>query len=430
MKIFTFALIAAAMLTAGVSNAQYNRTNATVVAQNYDISDNLDLQAVASIFGESRDLEDFERRLNDPSAQISNLDLNNDNYVDYLRVVEVAEGDARIIVIQAVLAQDQFQDVATIELERQKNKTVQVQIVGNSYIYGPNYIYEPYYYTTPIFFDMFWLTTYRPYYSPWYWGYYPTYYSYWRPMPVFSYHRHIYTHIDHRNRYSYTDNRRLVRADRMYSGVRGNSLERQSPNRSFASRNENVTNRRALDTSRGSRSVENSRSSLRSADGNTRGRSEGISRTYNLDNRNLSTEGRSATTRQRVSSEEFSRVRSNNATLNSDRSNISSGRSNTATINRSSNISNTRSRSEAVPASSRIERSSRISSQPSRSFSQPSSNVRSSSSNISRSSAPTMSRSSSPSMSRSSAPSMSRSSGSMGGGGRSSSGGGMTRGSR
>lgn len=63
-----------------------NSNTATVVAQNYDISDNLDLQAVASIFGESNDLEDFERRLNDPSLQISNLDLNRDNYVDYLRV--------------------------------------------------------------------------------------------------------------------------------------------------------------------------------------------------------------------------------------------------------------------------------------------------------------------------------------------------------
>lgn len=132
MKIFKFAFIAIAMLTATVGNAQNNGGNATVVAQNYDISDNLDLQAVASIFGESKDLEDFERRLNDPSIQISNLDLNGDNYVDYLRVVEIAEGDVRIIVIQAVLGQDQFQDVATIEMERQRNKTVHVQVVGSN----------------------------------------------------------------------------------------------------------------------------------------------------------------------------------------------------------------------------------------------------------------------------------------------------------
>ena len=61
----------------------------TVRANSSDISDNLNLQAVASIFGESNDLEDFERRLNDPNAQISNLDLNGDNRVDYLRVIEV-----------------------------------------------------------------------------------------------------------------------------------------------------------------------------------------------------------------------------------------------------------------------------------------------------------------------------------------------------
>ena len=416
MKIFRFALIAMAMLTASDGVAQNNRGNATVVAQKYDISDNLDLQAVASIFGESRDLEDFERRINDPSAQISNLDLNNDNYVDYLRVVEVGESDVRVIVIQAVLGQDQFQDVATIELERQRNKTVHVQVVGNSYIYGPNYIYEPFYYSTPMFFDMFWLTTYRPYYSPWYWGYYPTYYSYWRPMPVFRYHSHIYSHINHRNRYSYTDNRRLVRADRMTSGVRGNSLERQNPNRSFASRNENATNRRALETTRDTSRSRNAMtgSNLRGSNG-----SESVGRVQNADSRTISS-GRSNTInsgRQRVSSEEFSRSRASNATLRTNRSSIQ----NNGTLRSNSNSSTIR--REAAPASSRIERSSRISSQPSRSFSQPSSSS-------SRSSAPTMSRSSSPSMSRSSAPSMSRSSGSMGGGSRSSSGGGMTRGGR
>ncbi|WKW45930.1 hypothetical protein P3875_09080 [Myroides sp. JBRI-B21084] len=407
MKIFRFALIAAAMLTASVSNAQYNRGNATVVAQNYDISDNLDLQAVASIFGESRDLEDFERRINDPSAQISNLDLNNDNYVDYLRVVEVAENDMRVIVIQSVLGQDQFQDVATIELERQRNKTVHVQIVGNSFIYGPNYIYEPYYYSTPVFFDLFWLATYRPYYSPWYWGYYPTYYSYWRPMPVFRYHRHIYSHIDQRNRYSYTDNRRMVRADRMYNNVRGNSLERKSPNRSFASRNENVTNRHGLEASRSSRN-----SSMNQANGLRSGnRAESVSRSQNLDRSNMgfSRSNTINSERQRVNNSDFSRVRSTSTErVKVENNNFRNIRSNS-----------TFERRESAPASSRIERSSRISSQPNRTFSQPSS---------SRSSSSTM-RSSSPSMNRSAAPSMNRSSGSIGGG-RSSSGSGMTRGGR
>ena len=51
-------------------------------ATNSEISDNLDLRAVASLFGDAKNLEDFERQLNDPRIQISNLDLNNDNQVD------------------------------------------------------------------------------------------------------------------------------------------------------------------------------------------------------------------------------------------------------------------------------------------------------------------------------------------------------------
>ena len=60
----------------------------TVEATSSDISENLDLEAVASVFGESKDLEEFEKKLNDPKTQISNLDLNEDGEVDYLRVLE------------------------------------------------------------------------------------------------------------------------------------------------------------------------------------------------------------------------------------------------------------------------------------------------------------------------------------------------------
>src|SRR5688572_31374348 len=80
----------------------------TVRANTTDISDNLDLRAVASIFGESRDLEDFERRLNDPDVQISNLDLNGDGRVDYLRVIEANERNTHLIILQAVLGIDTY----------------------------------------------------------------------------------------------------------------------------------------------------------------------------------------------------------------------------------------------------------------------------------------------------------------------------------
>ncbi|MDV6168175.1 hypothetical protein R1T16_07040 [Flavobacterium sp. DG1-102-2] len=223
----------------------------TVRANNNDISDNLDLQAVASIFGESRDLEDFERRLNDPEIQISNLDLNGDNKVDYLRVVEAAENNTHLIIIQAVLGPDTFQDIATVEVEKDRSNNVQVQVVGDTYMYGSNYIYEPVYVSQPIIYDTFWVSTYRPYYSPWYWNYYPTYYTYWAPYPVYRYRTRVHNHINTRNNYVYVNTRRSSRSETLYNSRRQNAYEKQHPNNSFSSRNKNVSNRYALEQSRG-----------------------------------------------------------------------------------------------------------------------------------------------------------------------------------
>lgn len=427
MKAFRLILMVFALMLVNVVSAQKN-TNGNVVAKSRDISDNLDLQAVASIFGDSKDLEDFEKKLNDPSMQISNLDLNQDGYVDYLRVLEVAEGDVRVIVIQAVLGQDQFQDVATIELERQRatasssSPNVNIQIVGNPYIYGPNYIYEPYYYRTPVFFDFFWMPTYRPYYSPWYWGYYPTYYSYWAPVPYFRYNRNCYNYINQNNRYVYTDSRRVSRADRMYSNVRGNSLERQNPGRSFEGRNGSVTNRYAFDKERtatrtasfsGDRGTMTSDRSNISADRNatTVGRN-GVSET-----------SRTATNLNRVgSSSSASEVRSTGTRVRSDfnatRTNANSGETRVSipagTNTRSS--STIRSNSNYNQSNNnRIERSTRSnttnnSGSFNRSSNSGSFNRSSNSGSFNRSSAPAPSRSmSAPSSSRSGGGSSSRS---------------------
>lgn len=57
----------------------------TVIATSEDISANLDLEVVASVFGDSKDLEDFKKRRNDPEMQISNLDLSTNGEVNYLR---------------------------------------------------------------------------------------------------------------------------------------------------------------------------------------------------------------------------------------------------------------------------------------------------------------------------------------------------------
>jgi hypothetical protein len=237
----------------------------TVNASSSEISDNLDLRAVASIFGDSRDLEDFEQRLNDPKNQISNLDLNSDNQVDYLRVIETVEGRTHLIVLQSVLGRDTFQDVATVEVEKDSNDRVQVQVVGDVYMYGQNYIYEPVYVSTPVIYSYFWTPVYRPYYSSWYWGYYPSYYYAWSPYPVFRYRNNIAIHINFNNYYNYSYHRRCQVAYNNYYGRRANYYERQYPNRSFERRNSGYANRYELDRTRNIRTVGATRDNLADA---------------------------------------------------------------------------------------------------------------------------------------------------------------------
>ena len=115
----------------------------TVSSTSSDIAENLDLKAVATLFGEVNNLEEFETELNSEERHLNNLDLNGDGVVDYLRVVEIGEGSNRLIVLQAVLAKDIYQDVASIYVEKQADQTVSVQIIGDEYVYGTNYIIEP-----------------------------------------------------------------------------------------------------------------------------------------------------------------------------------------------------------------------------------------------------------------------------------------------
>lgn len=247
MKTRIFASVIGSLLLAIPTFAQ---DKTTVTANSTDISDNLDLKAVASIFGDASNLDDFERRLNDPKAQISNLDLNNDNLVDYLRVVESVDGNAHIIVIQAVLDKDVYQDVATVEVQKDSNNKVQVQVVGDVYMYGANYIYEPIYVHTPVIYSTFWVSSYRPYCSSWYWNYYPSYYHCWNPFPIFRYRNNISIWINFGHTYNYVSYRRCHTAYYAYYGRRCNGYEMRHPNRSFAHRNVGYSNRYDMDNHR------------------------------------------------------------------------------------------------------------------------------------------------------------------------------------
>jgi len=229
----------------------YAQDTTTIQANSEDISDNLDLEAVASIFGESKDLEDFEKKLNDPKTQISNLDLNNDGEVDYLRVMELSNDNKNMhtISIQAVIGKDQYQEVATIDVKKESEKTTTVQVVGNVDMYGPNYYITPVYPVVPIFFTFFWMAAYHPWHSPWYWGYHPPYFHPWHPMPYHRYHSHVNVYVNRSVTYNRT-NVRINNNVRVNNTTRNNAYFKNNPDKSFNKRNPGVSNRDQLSNNR------------------------------------------------------------------------------------------------------------------------------------------------------------------------------------
>ncbi|TDD75219.1 hypothetical protein [Flavobacterium caseinilyticum] len=183
--------------------------------------DNLNLYAVLDVFQNSKTLEEFERALNSKD-NLNNLDLNNDNFIDYIDVVSFKNGDSYSIVLRIALNNIEFQDVAVIAVNKNIYGRAVVQIIGDEELYGKDYILEPsagdgltpnpgflgyertysgnywngmvYVNDWPIIIHLF-SPSFVAYVSPWRWGYYP---SYWRRrIPIFyydywGYHRHYY----------------------------------------------------------------------------------------------------------------------------------------------------------------------------------------------------------------------------------------------
>lgn len=223
-----------------------------IYAADNDISLYLDLQGVAAAFAQSSSVQKFENLLNDSSYMLSNLDLNNDGYVDYLRVLETVENNAHVFLIQAVLSQNVYQDVATIVAEVSPYTTTYVQVIGNPYIYGPNYIVQPVFVVRPPIIDFLLRPAYRPWTSPWYWNHFPTYYR--RPVPVYLNHYHAYVHTfmaNHRycRRVEYVSVCHFPDYNRISRPYQRDDYGRQYPERSFTVRTANIPIRPSIQAS-------------------------------------------------------------------------------------------------------------------------------------------------------------------------------------
>jgi hypothetical protein len=89
-------------------------------------------------------VEEFERAINTRDANINNLDLNNDNHVDYISVLSYDQGQFYSIVLRVAVSSTEFQDVA-VEVSKNNSGRAIVQIIGDEALYGRDYIVEPSY---------------------------------------------------------------------------------------------------------------------------------------------------------------------------------------------------------------------------------------------------------------------------------------------
>jgi hypothetical protein len=230
-----------------ISAALWAEQTVTVSANSSDISEGLDLKVVAKLFAEAKNLEEFETMLNNPDSAFCNLDLNGDGQVDYLRVVETGEGNKRLIVLQAVLAKDIYQDVASIYVEKDEKNEVSVQVVGDEYVYGENYIIEPVYVYRPVIYDWFWSTAWVAWVSPWYWDFWP---RWWYAHSCWAhdwYWHHCYAYHHHHHCCSFRPGRAVHNGyHELHSGVSRREYANTHPERSFSSRNSGMTNAREI----------------------------------------------------------------------------------------------------------------------------------------------------------------------------------------
>ncbi|MHC1707683.1 MAG: hypothetical protein AB9842_09195 [Bacteroidales bacterium] len=199
--------------------------------------DNLNLYAVMKVFQESETLELFEKKLNEEDSRINNLDLNGDNYIDYIKVIDYVEKNVHYIVLQVAVTATENQDVAVFVVKKDPEGKVVIQLIGDEALYGKYYIVEPYYDTdketpNPGYYGNYnnnnttetvvvhhttyyevaawplvrfiYLPSYVAWHSPWYWGYYPVYWRPWTPWYWHHYygyhyhwHHHYYGHYHH-----------------------------------------------------------------------------------------------------------------------------------------------------------------------------------------------------------------------------------------
>ena len=228
-------------------------TNVVVNEKASLAGEGLDLKAVGELVKNCKDAPELEKKLNDPTTSVNNLDLNKDGQVDYIKVTEYGSGNTRGFSLTTEPTKGDVQELATIDIQKnQQTQQAEMSITGNQDVYGSNQTYQSSF-SPGEFLLMAWLFSPRPYYvSPYYFGYYPAYYHPWGCYPYYAYHSRAYGY--------YGGSRTVYRTTTTYRSTVA------SPNsgRSSSTFKSNYSNRSSLSSPTSSNKSFSSRSSGKS----------------------------------------------------------------------------------------------------------------------------------------------------------------------
>lgn len=336
--------------------------------------EDLDLTAVLEIFKDSRNLQEFEGRLNENNG-VNNLDLNYDGHIDYIRVLEQAKGNYRVIILQAILNENESQDVAVLNIERRSRREIYIQCEGNADIYGTNYYVTPPRYRTnytyihvhswPIWSNIY-APTYRVYHSPWRWSYYPSYWKYRRPVAYSVYYDRPFITTCRGHHYVYTHKRNVRRPYKFYqphsnyvvkhnqkprgtytrTAHRGNTYRKNTRKNNYSNYNNSRTNNNRSNVSRNNSTRNNNRSNVNKNSTYRNNSGNNTRSNVNRSNTNKNTRSnvnRNNSNRSNGNKSTYNKSNSSKNNRSSTRSNSSSSRNKTYNNNRSSNKNNNKS---------------------------------------------------------------------------------------
>jgi hypothetical protein len=193
--------------------------------------ENFNLEGALDLFKNSNSLEEFEKKLNSENNDVNNLDLNEDGETDYIRVVSHKDGNAQVIILQAMVSENESQDAAVIEIEKTGNEEAVVQIIGDEDIFGKQIIVEAYDDNSnreKVAVNVwFWPSVrfiYNPSYVVWVspWGFYnrPIWWKPWRPHPLHVFHARV---LPYRQHYHVVSVHRVTHAHKVYTPKRTTS---------------------------------------------------------------------------------------------------------------------------------------------------------------------------------------------------------------